>query len=91
MRSTIGNNIGLMIDVNQGWSVEETIIVCKKIEEYRPEWLEEPVMADDFEGYEKICNSTEIPIVTGENNFTHHDLLPLMKSKKIFTHAEYFI
>ena len=40
-------------------------------------------MADDFEGYEKICNSTEIPIVTGENNFTHHDLLPLMKSKKI--------
>ena len=83
MRSTIGNNIGLMIDVNQGWSVEETINVCKKIEEYRPEWLEEPVMADDFEGYEKICNSTEIPIVTGENNFTHHDLLPFMKSKKI--------
>ncbi len=83
MRSAIGSNIGLMIDVNQGWSIKETIDVCKKIEKYRPEWLEEPVMADDFEGYEEICKSTEIPIVTGENNFTHHDLLPFIKSKKI--------
>ena len=55
MRNTLGNDIGIMIDVNQGWSVEETISVCKKIEDYSPEWLEEPVMADDFEGYNKIC------------------------------------
>ena len=83
MRNTLGNDIGIMIDVNQGWSVEETISVCKKIEDYSPEWLEEPVMADDFEGYNKICKLTNIPIVTGENNFTHHDLIPLMKSENI--------
>ena len=83
MRQVLGSGIGIMIDVNQGWSVEETIKVSKQIEKYNPEWLEEPVMADDFEGYDKICNSTSIPIVTGENNFTHHDLLPFMKGKKI--------
>ena len=83
MRNTLGSDVGIMIDVNQGWTVEETIRVCKKIEEYNPEWLEEPVMADDFDGYEEICKSTTIPIVTGENNFTHYDLLPFMKSKKI--------
>jgi L-alanine-DL-glutamate epimerase-like enolase superfamily enzyme len=83
MRQALGNDIGIMIDVNQGWSIEETIKVSKQIEKYNPEWLEEPVMADDYEGYNKICNSTSIPIVTGENNFTHHDLLPFMKGKKI--------
>ena len=83
MRNTLGSDVGIMIDVNQGWTVEETIHVCKKIEEYNPEWLEEPIMADDFDGYKEICKSTTIPIVTGENNFTHHDLLPFMKSKKI--------
>ena len=74
---------GIMIDVNQGWTVEETIKVCPKIESYEPEWLEEPIMADDFDGYDEVCNSTTIPIVTGENNFTHHDLLPFMRGKKI--------
>ena len=83
MREEIGEDIGIMIDVNQGWSVDETIKVSKSIEEYNPEWLEEPVMADNFDGYEEICKSTSIPIVTGENNFTHHDLLPLMKNRKI--------
>jgi len=83
MRATLGDDIGIMIDVNQGWSVDEAIKVSKKIEHYNPEWLEEPVMADDFDGYEKICKSTSIPIVTGENNFTHNDLLPFMKNKKI--------
>jgi len=83
MRDELGKDIGIMIDVNQGWTVEETIKVCPKIESYEPEWLEEPIMADDFDGYDKVCNSTSIPIVTGENNFTHHDLLPLIRGKKI--------
>ena len=83
IRKALGDNIGIMIDVNQGWGVEETIKVSKEIEKYNPEWLEEPVMADDFEGYQEICKSISIPVVTGENNFTHNDLLPFMKNKKI--------
>jgi L-alanine-DL-glutamate epimerase-like enolase superfamily enzyme len=83
MRKALGDNIGIMIDVNQGWGVEETIKVSKEIEKYNLEWLEEPVMADDFEGYQEICKSISIPVVTGENNFTHNDLLPFMKNKKI--------
>ena len=83
MRKALGDKIGIMIDVNQGWGVEETIKVSKEIEKYNPEWLEEPVMADDFEGYKEICKSISIPVVTGENNFTHNDLLPFMKNKKI--------
>mgnify|MGYP005666009931 FL=1 len=83
MREALGNDIGIMIDVNQGWNVDESIKVGKLLEKYQPEWLEEPVMADDFDGYEKICNSISIPIVTGENNFTHHDLLPFMKNQNI--------
>ena len=49
-----------MIDVNQGWDVDETIKVCKEIEKYNPEWIEEPIMADNYDGYNKICKSTKI-------------------------------
>ena len=83
MREALKDEIGIMIDVNQGWEIDEAIKVGLAIEKYNPEWLEEPIMADDFEGYDKICDLISIPVVTGENNFTHNDFKHFFKSKKI--------
>ena len=55
MREALGNDIGIMIDVNQGWSVDESIKVGLAIEKYNPEWLEEPVMAANID-FDKICD-----------------------------------
>lgn len=33
-------------------------------------WLEEPLHPDNIEGYRRLCNSTDIPIATGENEYT---------------------
>ena len=74
MREELGDNIKIMIDVNQGWSPDEAIKFGKAIDEYNIEFLEEPVIADDFEGYKKIANAINTPIATGENHFTHHDM-----------------
>lgn len=79
MRATLGDGIEIMIDANQGWSVEEAIAVGKRLDAYELSWLEEPVMADDFEGYARIGAVIETPLATGENNFTHRDLLPFLK------------
>ena len=51
MRDALGDDIEIMVDVNQGWTVEEAIAVGKRIDPYNLSWLEEPVMADDFDGY----------------------------------------
>ena len=74
MREELGSEIKIMIDVNQGWSVEETIKFGNAINDYNVEFLEEPVIADDFEGYKKIANAINTPLATGENHFTHHDM-----------------
>ena len=45
MRSALGDDIGIMIDVNQGWGVDEAINVCKKLRNIvqnglkNPSWL----------------------------------------------------
>ena len=83
MRAALGDEIEIMVDVNQGWEAEEAIAVGRRIDECNLSWLEEPVMADDFEGYHKIANEITTPVVGGENHFTHHDLKPFFASKKI--------
>lgn len=83
MRSALGDGIEIMVDVNQGWSADEAITVGRRLDDSGIAWLEEPVMADDFDGYHKVADGIRAPVVGGENHFTHHDLKPFFASGKI--------
>jgi L-alanine-DL-glutamate epimerase-like enolase superfamily enzyme len=83
MREALGGDVGIMVDVNQGWSPEEAIAVGRRIDRFDLTWLEEPVIADDFEGYHAVADAIATPVVGGENHFTHHDLKPFFRSGKI--------
>lgn len=83
MRDALGDNIGILVDVNQGWTADEAIVVGKRLDDFNIGWLEEPVMADDFDGYHRIADAIKTPVVGGENNFTHHDFQPWFDSGKI--------
>lgn len=77
MRAALGNDIAIMVDVNQGWTADEALTVGRNLDEFGLAWLEEPVIADDFEGYVRIADALTTPIVGGENHFGHKDLGPL--------------
>lgn len=66
VREAIGSKIDLMLDVNNGWTVNVAIRMAKKLERYEIAWLEEPVWKMDIEGYSRLVEATEIPIATGE-------------------------
>jgi L-alanine-DL-glutamate epimerase-like enolase superfamily enzyme len=48
----------------------------RKFEEYDIYWLEEPVPADDFAGYQRIAAALDMRVVGGETHFTRYDLRP---------------
>ncbi|MEO1491404.1 MAG: mandelate racemase/muconate lactonizing enzyme family protein [Pseudomonadota bacterium] len=77
MRAALGDGIEIMVDVNQGWTVEEAITVGRHLDDYTIAWLEEPVMADDLDGYAQVAAGIRSPVVTGENHFLGHDLRPV--------------
>ena len=83
MRQALGDDVQIMVDVNQGWKADEAIAVGKRLDAFDLAWLEEPVIADDFEGYHRIADAIATPVVGGENHFTHHDLKPFFRSGKI--------
>ena len=83
MRAALGDEFEIMVDVNQGWTADEAIAVGRRLDAYGIAWLEEPVMADDFDGYHRVAEAIETPVVGGENHFTHHDLEPFFASGRI--------
>ena len=69
MRTSIGPDRVLMMDANQCWGVDESILQMQSLAEFRPWWIEEPTSPDDVLGHAKIARAMEplgIGVATGE-------------------------
>ena len=68
VRKAIGTKVALMVDFNQGLSVNEALRRGRMIDdEGGVVWIEEPVRADDFAGNARIARELTTPIQLGEN------------------------
>jgi mandelate racemase len=67
VRKAIGEQIELMADVNQGWTMEMTESMDKRLSAFGLRWLEEPVEAGNMAGHARLSVSLSIPVATGEN------------------------
>ena len=73
MRDSIGEDVDLMCDINQLWSVPQAIEVGKRIEPYHLFWLEDPTAHDDAPGLARIADALVTPIAAGEY---HYGIVP---------------
>lgn len=69
VRQTVGPDIDVMVDVNQGWDIARTKEVVPLLEPYRLAWLEDPIDHRDIAGYRRLVNEVGIPITHGEYHF----------------------
>lgn len=70
VREVIGPDRDLMCECYMGWTFEYAKRMLPKLEEFDIRWLEEPVIADDIEGYAQLRALNRIPISGGEHEFT---------------------
>ncbi len=68
VREVIGYDRDLMLEAYMGWNLDYTRRMLPRLERYEPRWLEEPVIADDVDGYAAL-NRGPIPISGGEHEF----------------------
>jgi len=69
VREAVGPEIELMLDANGAYDVGTAVRVGRQLEELNVGWLEEPVPADDLEGYAHLRRSVRIPLAAGETEF----------------------
>lgn len=83
VREVIGDDIDLMLECYMGWNLEYAKRILPRLVEFNPRWLEEPVIADDIDGYAELNQLTCIPISGGEHEFTIHGFKQLLDKKAI--------
>ncbi len=67
VREAIGPDVDLLVDANHGWTVTEAIQFARRIEEYEPYWLEEPVESQHPRANAEVTMAINMPTATGEN------------------------
>jgi L-alanine-DL-glutamate epimerase-like enolase superfamily enzyme len=67
VREAIGPDVDLLVDGNHGWTVTEAIQFARRIEEFEPYWLEEPVESQHPRANAEVTMAVNMPTASGEN------------------------
>ena len=80
IRETCGKNFGIAIDFHGRVHKPMAKILAKKLEEFDPMFIEEPVLCEQMEYFPEIAAACNIPIATGERLFTKYDFKRLLRT-----------
>ena len=68
VRSALGDDVDLMVDANQAWSLDMAVEMAEALEPFYIGWLEEPLRADrPWSEWQTLRDSTNIALAAGEN------------------------
>lgn len=79
IREAVGKYYGIAIDFHGRVHKTMAKILAKKLEEFEPMFIEEPVLCDNMEAFSEIARSCNIPIATGERLFSRWDFKRLLE------------
>jgi L-rhamnonate dehydratase len=65
-REALGPERELMLDGGMAYTVESALDLLERLDGVRLYWLEEPLAADDYDGYRRLADATEVRIAAGE-------------------------
>ena len=67
VRKAIGDDVDLMVDVNQTWDLNTATVWGKRLEEFHIGWLEEPLAPEDVRSHRILARELNTPIALGEH------------------------
>lgn len=81
IRETVGPDVSIRADANQGYTVNEAIRLCRLVEKYDVglELLEQPVGYWDLRGMAEVRDAVDTLIEADESAFTIHDVMNIIR------------
>lgn len=67
LRATVGPDVQILVDYNQGLSVPEAMRRIAALADEGVSWVEEPTLQEDLAGHARIRQRSAVPIQMGEN------------------------
>jgi L-talarate/galactarate dehydratase len=81
LREAVGPDIDLHVDMNESWTVNQTVRIGRELAAYNLAWIEDPVPHEDYEGLRQICDSLDTPITAGESYFNTAQFVRLIEHR----------
>jgi len=78
IREKCGKYFGIAIDFHGRVHKPMAKVLAKKLEEFDPMFIEEPVLCEQMEYFPEIAAACNIPIATGERLYTKYDFKRLL-------------
>ena len=80
IREACGKYFGIAIDFHGRVHKPMAKVLAKKLEEFDPMFIEEPVLCENMECFAEIAAACNVPIATGERLFTKYDFKRLLQA-----------
>ena len=80
IREACGKYFGIAIDFHGRVHKPMAKVLAKKLEEFDPMFIEEPVLCENMELFPEIAAACNIPIATGERLFSRYDFKRLLQT-----------
>lgn len=78
LRETLGDSYDLMFDAVMTWDLTYALRMARKLADFNPLWLEEPLPSTQLEGFRRIKREVGIPLAAGEHLYTRMELKPYL-------------
>jgi L-alanine-DL-glutamate epimerase-like enolase superfamily enzyme len=78
VRKAVGDDVEIYVDANNGYYAKQAIGMARHLSDYNVKWFEEPVLADDIAGLAAIARAIDIPVATGEHEYTRYGFKSLI-------------
>ena len=69
VREAVGSGVKIMMDANQGMTLQDALLLSRKAEALDIFWFEEPIDHRDYEGYAILRNRSAISLAMGEREY----------------------
>jgi L-alanine-DL-glutamate epimerase-like enolase superfamily enzyme len=67
LRESLGDDYDIMFDAVTGWDANYANEWTRRVEKYRPKWIEELTHPEKLDGFARVARNTTIPLATGEH------------------------
>lgn len=81
IRETVGPEVSLRADANQGWDGPTALQFIQGVEDCHLTFIEQPLPRWDLEGLAYLRNKSKTPIMADEAATTDHDVLQIIREK----------
>lgn len=84
VREAVGDDIEVQIDLASKWRTSgHSAYMCKKLAPFNLNWVEEPVLADDLNGYAKLSNKVDAKLAGGESLTTRFEFQSFLEQSQV--------